>query len=87
MTTDEMVCQELVELVTEYLEGALAPADRARFEAHLAICEGCVNYVSQMRQTIEAVHELRPEHVEATAPDDLLAAFRSWKRGEPVPEP
>ena len=82
-----LTCQELTEVLTDYLEGVMPLRDRARFEAHLAICEGCVNYVSQMRQTIEAVHELHPEHVEATAPDDLLAAFRSWKRGEPVPEP
>ena len=64
----------------------MALEDRARFEAHLAICEGCVTYVEQMRQVIATVHELRLDEVEATAPDDLLEAFRAWKRGEPLPE-
>jgi anti-sigma factor RsiW len=79
-----LTCQELTEVLTDYLEGAMAPADRARFEAHLALCPGCVAYVEQMRQTVEAARALRPEDVETTVPDDLLAAFRAWKRGEPV---
>jgi hypothetical protein len=45
-----------------------------------------VHYVTQMRQTVEAVHRLRVSDVEATAPDDLLAAFRAWRRGGPIPE-
>ena len=60
--------------------------DRARFDAHLALCEGCVTYVEHMRQVIRTVRELRPDDVAATAPDGLLEAFRAWKRGEPVPE-
>jgi anti-sigma factor RsiW len=63
----------------------MPPHERAAFEAHLAVCEGCVHYLTQMRQTIESVRELHPAQVEATAPDDLLAAFRAWQRGEPVP--
>lgn len=82
-----ITCQQLTEVITEYLEDTMPPADRAAFEAHLAICPGCVHYLEQMRQTVGAVKELRSEHVEATAPDDLLEAFRSWKRGDPVPEP
>jgi anti-sigma factor RsiW len=82
-----ITCQELTEVLTDYLEGVMPLADRARFEAHLAICEGCVSYVTQMRQTIEAARALQPAQVEATAPDDLLEAFRAWQRGEPVPEP
>ena len=62
----------------------MPPADRARFEAHLAVCEGCVTYVDQMRQAIGTVGALRPAHVDATAPDELLETFRAWKRGEPV---
>ena len=81
-----MTCREMVELVTAYLEGHLAADQRARFEEHLAICDGCVTYVEQMRQVIVTVHALHPDDVEATAPDDLLAAFRAWKRGEPIPE-
>ena len=86
-TLRSITCQQLTEVITEYLEGTMPHEDRGAFEAHLAICPGCVHYLEQMRQTIEAVHELRPEHVEATVPDDLLEAFRSWKRGDPIPEP
>jgi anti-sigma factor RsiW len=82
-----ITCQQLTEVLTDYLEGVMPVEDRVRFEAHLAICDGCVNYVTQMRQTIEAARALHPAHLEATAPDDLLDAFRAWQRGEPVPEP
>jgi anti-sigma factor RsiW len=78
-----LTCQELTEVLTDYLEGVMAPEDVARFEAHLELCEGCVTYVEQMRTTIRTVHALRPAEVEATVPDDLLAAFRAWKRGDP----
>ncbi len=81
-----LTCKELTEVLTDYLEGVMTVEDRARFEAHLAICDGCVTYVDQMRRVIATVHELRADDVEASAPDDLLEAFRAWKRGEPVPE-
>jgi predicted anti-sigma-YlaC factor YlaD len=85
--TDErsLTCQELTEVLTDYLEGVMSPEDVARFDAHLELCEGCVTYVDQMRRTIRSVHALRPAEVEATVPDDLLAAFRAWRRGEPLP--
>lgn len=83
-TERELTCQELTEVLTDYLEGVLARADVASFEAHLEICEGCVNYVEQMRQTIRVAGELQPAHVEATVSDDLLDAFRAWKRGAPL---
>jgi predicted anti-sigma-YlaC factor YlaD len=75
-----LTCRELTEVLTDYLEGAMAPEDIVRFEAHLEICDGCVTYVEQMRQTIRTVSTLRPSEVEATVPDDLLEAFRAWKR-------
>jgi len=81
-----ITCQELTEVVTDYLEGVMGAEERARFDAHLELCEGCVNYVSQMRQTIRAVGELDPAEVEATVPDDVLAAFRAWRRGDPIPK-
>jgi len=75
----ELTCQELVELVTDYFEDALGPADRARFEAHVAGCPGCDAYLGQMRTTLEVVGataalENQPE-VSA-----LLEAFRDWQR-------
>jgi len=76
-----MTCRELVELVTEYLEAQLAPADRERFEAHLQECEGCATYLEQFRLTIAAVGRLGEEDVEPAAADALLVAFRDWKRG------
>jgi anti-sigma factor RsiW len=87
MTTErELTCQQLTEVLTDYFEGAMPPEERARFDAHLELCEGCVNYVSQMRQTIRAARALHPAEVEATVPDDVLDAFRAWKQGEPLPE-
>jgi anti-sigma factor RsiW len=76
---EDLSCQELVELVTEYLEGTLPPPDRARFEAHVAGCPGCDRYLAQMRTTIALAGAGR--EVEAR-PDvsGLLAAFRGWKR-------
>ena len=52
MAIEELTCQELVELVTAYIEGALPPDEHALFEAHLAVCRGCTAYLEQMRQTI-----------------------------------
>ena len=75
-----MSCEELVELITEYLEGALGAADRARFEAHLADCDGCTTYLTQLRQTIRAVGALRADGIEPGARDELLRVFRAFQR-------
>ena len=80
MSTTELTCQELVELVTEYLEDVLTPEDRARFDRHLSVCPGCVTYVDQFRETISLTGALREDDVAATARDELLAQFRHWKR-------
>ena len=77
----EMPCRDLVELVTDYLEGRLPPRDRARFEAHLAECEYCETYLEQMRQTILALGRLPEESLSAEVTDALLTAFRGWPRG------
>jgi anti-sigma factor RsiW len=77
---EELTCQELVELVTDYYEGALAPDERVRFEMHLAGCTGCRTYMEQMRKTLRAVGQLREEHVSDAAKRELLARFRDWKR-------
>ncbi len=74
-----MSCKELVELVTEYLENTLPPDERARFEQHLATCEGCQRYLLQMRQTIHGVGQLSELDLPAQAQDELLAVFRHWK--------
>jgi anti-sigma factor RsiW len=79
MSTAPLTCRELVELVTDYLEDVLSPAERERFEQHLAICPGCVRYVEQLRETIRMTGGLRDEDLPAQARDELLAQFRDWK--------
>ena len=76
---EQLSCQELVELVTDYFEGALPAEDRARFEAHIGGCDGCVAYVEQMRTTIELMGRLEPDDVTPEAQAALLGAFRNWK--------
>ena len=77
-TVMEISCQELVELVTEYLEDSLPPEERARFEAHIVPCDGCRNYLEQIRKTIELTGRLTPEQLEPAAEAALLGAFREW---------
>ncbi len=75
-----MTCKELVELVTAYFDQALPADDRAQFEQHVSVCPGCAIYVEQMRQTIALVGDLREEDVSPAAQQQLLRAFRDWKR-------
>jgi anti-sigma factor RsiW len=70
-------CQEVVEVVTDYLEGKLSPEAVAVFEAHLALCDGCQWYLDQMRITISAVGRIEDEELPAELRDTVLAAFRN----------
>jgi anti-sigma factor RsiW len=72
-----ITCQELTEVLTDYLEGVMPVEDRERFEAHLAICDGCQWYLDQMRITIAAVGRIEDDEVPAELRDTVLAAFRS----------
>lgn len=81
MAFNEFTCKELVELVTEYFENTLPPHERLRFEAHLARCEGCSNYLEQMRRTIQMLGRLTEESVTPEAEQALLRIFRDWKKG------
>jgi anti-sigma factor RsiW len=76
----EMSCQELTQLVTEYLEGTLPARDHDRFEEHLETCRGCQTYLEQMRQTIRTLGRLPAETISPEARAQLLAAFRGWTR-------
>jgi hypothetical protein len=69
-----------VELVTDYLEDLLGDADRARFDEHLLICEGCRVYLAQMESTIRLTGRVRPKDLSAEAEQALLGAFRRWNR-------
>jgi anti-sigma factor RsiW len=79
MTAADLTCKELVELVTQYLEGTLTPEDRARFDRHLGLCPGCTTYVEQFRETIRLTGRLREEDLDPQAREALLAQFRSWR--------
>ena len=79
-------CRELVELVTDYLEGALPGPERRRFEEHIAGCPNCTNYLQQIRLVIKASGRLTEEAIHPAAREALLDAFRGWKsdRGAPA---
>ena len=81
MNNNEMTCQELVELVTDYFEGTLDLVERARFEAHVAECDGCRIYLQQMQQTISVCGMLTEESIAPEAKQELLQLFRNWKSG------
>jgi anti-sigma factor RsiW len=72
-------CQEVVELVTDYLDGALPREEASLFEQHLNFCEGCHWYVEQIQRTIETVGEVREEDIPSEVKDRLMTAFRDWK--------
>lgn len=76
-----LACQELVELVTAYLEGALNATDRARFEAHIAGCDACTMYLEQMRVTITTVGRIPEESLSPTLVSELGLAFADWSAG------
>ena len=77
---DALSCQELIELVTDYVEGTLSPADRTRFESHLGVCADCHHYLDQMRETILLVGALAEQDIPDDAKERLLYVFRSWKQ-------
>jgi anti-sigma factor RsiW len=75
----ELACQEVVELVTSYLEDALSAEDRERFEEHLVFCDGCQSYLAQMRETIVVTGRSPLEPLPAALEAQLLEAFREWR--------
>jgi anti-sigma factor RsiW len=78
----DLVCQQAVELVTDYLEGALPEKDRRRFEAHLAQCPHCAEYLAQMRTTISLTGAVTADDLSPRAQDDLIALFRQYRSGK-----
>ncbi len=81
-TQREMACQELVEVITEYLEGTLPELDRARFETHLASCASCQEYLEQMRGVIRLTGKLTTRSLEPETVDSLLSSFRRWRESQ-----
>lgn len=78
MTAEPMDCNELVELVTAYLDGSLDVDTRARFDMHLLECDGCDNYLQQFRATISTLGNVRDE-LDPAFRAKLMAAFRNWR--------
>jgi anti-sigma factor RsiW len=74
-----MDCDQLVELVTAYLEGALDPGTRMRFDTHLLECDGCQNYLQQFRATVQTVGKLGNDELDPAFRDRLLHAFRDFR--------
>jgi len=74
-----VVCRQAVELVTDYLEGALSRRERARFEAHLAECPHCTEYLAEMRRTLDVLGRIEPESLGPEVRDELVALYRRWQ--------
>ena len=74
-----LTCREVVELLSDYLDGALDPLERARVAAHLEMCPECTAYLAQLRATIGALGRLREEDIPAPILVRLVAAFRGWR--------
>jgi anti-sigma factor RsiW len=76
----DLVCRQAVELMTDYLEGRLSRSERRRFEAHLAGCPHCTEYLAQLRETIRLTGQpAAPEDVPPPVRDDLIQLYRQWK--------
>lgn len=75
----EMACKELIDVLSEYLDGSLPPDDRRRLEVHLDECPYCVNYVMQMKETIDAMGGVSLESLVPEKQGEVLEAFRGWQ--------
>lgn len=76
--SNEITCQELVELVTDYLEGSMPSDRRLRFEEHLAFCFSCAEYLDQMRETIRLMGAIREDDLDPESRDVMLRVFREF---------
>jgi anti-sigma factor RsiW len=76
---DDVTCREIVEAITDYLEGAMNPDDRERFERHLGACAGCTRALEQFRATIEVTGRLTEDRVDATQRAASLQLFTRWR--------
>jgi anti-sigma factor RsiW len=81
-----LVCQQAVELVTDYLEGALSRADRRRFEKHLAECRGCTEYLAQIRATIAITGRVTPDDLTDDMRTEFVELYRRWQHDRDVDE-
>ena len=75
-----LTCREAVELVTDYLEDALPPRERDRFEQHLALGDPCVEYVEQVRTAVALAHRVPPDAVDPVTMRQMIALYRAWQQ-------
>ena len=78
----DIVCREAVELVTDYLEDALSQARRRRFEAHLAHCPDCPEYLAQMRATVALAGRVTPADLTPRMQEEFIGLYRRWRDDE-----
>jgi anti-sigma factor RsiW len=77
----DLVCQQAVELITDYLEGALTARETERLEAHLRACDGCDEYLRQVQATIRILGNVKPEDLEPETRQGLLELYRQFRDG------
>jgi anti-sigma factor RsiW len=77
----DIACREVVQILTEFLEGALEEGERTRVEQHLVLCPGCSEYLRQIRATIQATRKLSERDIPERVKENLLDAFRHWRHG------
>jgi anti-sigma factor RsiW len=79
MSDQALTCREVIELLSNYIEGALSTDDRRRVDEHLALCDGCATYLEQMRGSIRLSGMVTEEQVPEDQKSALLEAFRDWR--------
>jgi len=79
MTKQALTCHEVIELLSNYIEGVLPADDRRRVDEHLALCDGCDTYLKQLRETIRLTGMVAEDQVPEDQKAALLAAFRDWR--------
>lgn len=74
-----LACRQVVEMVTDYLEGVLSGPERGRLEDHLADCPHCTEYLRQIRTVISLTGQLTPDDLSPEMQEDFLAIYRRWR--------
>lgn len=82
LTASRLVCQQAIELASDYLEGSLSRRDRRRLEKHLAVCDACAAYFEQLRLTIAASGSVTPDELSPEVLDTLTDLFRKFHEEE-----
>ncbi len=71
-------CQEVANLMTDYLDGALSLSQRVRFHMHLGLCFACRNFLNQMKYTVATLQQLPPDPIPPPVKAELLRRFQDW---------